>query len=52
MLEIAGREADGVIADDAQIHTWRAHKRRAKHGETPGAHITLTDLEKYGTNTI
>ena len=27
-----------------------AHKRRAEPGETSGAHITLTDLEKYGTN--
>lgn len=32
----------GVIGDDAQIHTWRAHKRRARPGETPGAHITVT----------
>ena len=35
----------GVIEDDAQIHTWRAHKRRAKHGETPGAHITVTPAQ-------
>ena len=35
----------GVIEDDAQIHTWRAHKRRAKHGEPPGAHITVTPAQ-------
>ena len=40
----------GIIGDDAQIHTWRAHKRRAKHGETPGAHITLTPAEQRGFN--
>lgn len=35
----------GAIEDDAQIHTWRAHKRRARHGETPGAHITVTPAQ-------
>ncbi|WP_396169099.1 RusA family crossover junction endodeoxyribonuclease [Corynebacterium sp.] len=34
-----------VIADDAQIHTWRAHKRRARPGETPGAHITVAPAQ-------
>ena len=37
-----------VIGDDAQIHTWRAHKRRAKPGETPGAHITVTPTNSVG----
>lgn len=39
-----------AYGDDSQVVTIHAHKRRAEPGETPGAHITLTDLEKYGTN--
>lgn len=35
----------GVIGDDAQIHIWQAQKRRARHGETPGAHITVTPAQ-------
>lgn len=31
-----------AYGDDSQVVTIRAHKRRAKPGETPGAHITLT----------
>lgn len=35
-LEIAG-----VVGNDSQIDTWRAHKRRAAPGETPGATIRI-----------
>ena len=41
-----------VVGDDAQIDTWRIHKRRALPGETPGAHITVTTPEEHGTNTF
>lgn len=34
-----------VVGDDAQIDTWRIHKRRANPGETPGAHITVTPAQ-------
>lgn len=32
-----------VFHDDAQITHWDATKRRATPGETPGAHITITE---------
>ena len=35
----------GVYKDDSQINTWHIHKRRARHGETPGAHITVTPAQ-------
>ncbi|MEY8565172.1 RusA family crossover junction endodeoxyribonuclease [Corynebacteriaceae bacterium 7-707] len=38
-------EQAGVIANDSQITTWFPHKRRARPGEDPGAHITVTEGE-------
>lgn len=37
----------GAINDDSQITTWITHKRYAHPGETPGAHIHLTQKETH-----
>lgn len=33
----------GVLKDDSQINIWIIHKRRARHGELPGAHVTISN---------
>lgn len=34
-------EKAGVVKDDAQIVSWRADKRRAEPGESPGVHVVV-----------
>ncbi|MGP5930315.1 RusA family crossover junction endodeoxyribonuclease [Corynebacterium glyciniphilum] len=33
----------GVFKDDSQVNIWIIHKRRARHGELPGAHVTVSN---------
>ncbi|MFS0191140.1 hypothetical protein ACWWUY_14660 [Corynebacterium striatum] len=36
----------GILHDDSRIAAITATKRRARHGEPPGAHIHLDTLER------